>query len=41
MPTYFSGAQKCEFTLRMILIVINTGGKDVQNYDWFFTENSS
>lgn len=33
MPTYFSGDQKCKFSRGMILNVINTSGKAVDNYD--------
>ncbi len=38
MPTYFSGDQKCKNLFRLILNVINTGGKDEQIYDGFLTE---
>ena len=38
MPTYFSGDQKCKNLFRLILNVINTGGKDQKIYDGFLTK---
>jgi len=38
MPTYFSGDQKCKNLFRLILNVINTGGKDGKIYDRFLTK---